>query len=199
MSHSLIALSNAPGKAKASCGTCIAYMHLTTLTLDVPTCLVVDSPVGQLRLEASADGLVALSWTHLLANTLPVRSASPEIDRAHRFLRQGAAWLRAYFSGRSTLPPLPPLAPAGTAFQKAVWRQVVHIRPGTTTSYGEIARALRMPGASRAVGQAVGANPLPVLIPCHRVLAAGGRLGGYSSGLRRKRWLLAHEGLERIG
>ena len=67
--------------------------------------------------------------------------------------------------------------------------------PGTTTTYGEIARDLGMPGASRAVGQAVGANPLPILIPCHRVLAAGGKLGGYSSGLRRKRWLLAHEGL----
>jgi O-6-methylguanine DNA methyltransferase len=93
------------------------------------------------------------------------------------------------------LPPLPPLAARGTAFQKAVWRHVARIRPGTTITYGEIARRLRMPGASRAVGQAVGANPLPILIPCHRVLAAGGKLGGYSSGLRRKRWLLAHEGI----
>ncbi|HJX51615.1 MAG TPA: methylated-DNA--[protein]-cysteine S-methyltransferase [Polyangia bacterium] len=117
------------------------------------------------------------------------------MDRAHQFLGQGATWLRAYFSSRSPLPPLPPLVPAGTTFQKAVWRQLVAIRPGTTTTYGEIARGLRMPGASRAVGQAVGANPLPILIPCHRVLAAGGKLGGYSSGLRRKRWLLAHEGL----
>jgi methylated-DNA-[protein]-cysteine S-methyltransferase len=85
--------------------------------------------------------------------------------------------------------------PAGTTFQKAVWRHLVTIPAGTTTTYGEVARRLRMPGASRAVGQAVGANPLPILIPCHRVLAAGSKLGGYSAGLRRKRWLLAHEGL----
>ena len=169
-------------------------MHLTSPNLDVPHCLV-DSPIGSLRLEASADGLVALSWTRTRSPTLPVRGASAEIDRARDFLRQGAAWLRAYFSGPSPLPPLPPLVPQGTAFKKAVWRQLVAIQPGTTATYGEIARGLRMPGASRAVGQAVGANPLPILIPCHRVLAAGGKLGGYSSGLRRKRWLLAHEGL----
>jgi methylated-DNA-[protein]-cysteine S-methyltransferase len=173
-------------------------MHLTSLALDVPHRLIVDSPIGPLSLEASADGLVALSWTHLPLPTSPVPGVPAEIDRAHRFLCQGAAWLRAYLAGDLPLPPLPPLVPAGTTFQKAVWRQVVHIRPGTTTTYGAIARALCMPGASRAVGQAVGANPLPILIPCHRVLAAGGRLGGYSSGLRRKRWLLANEGLARI-
>jgi methylated-DNA-[protein]-cysteine S-methyltransferase len=116
------------------------------------------------------------------------------MDRARRFLQRGAAWLDAYFGG-SSLPRLPPLVPDGTAFQKAVWRQVAAIPRRTTITYGEIARGLRMPGASRAVGQAVGSNPLPIVIPCHRVLAAGGKLGGYSSGLRRKRWLLAHEGL----
>lgn len=158
------------------------------------TYLVVDSPIGTLRLEACVDGLVALSWTNLPLPTSLIRG--PEIDQARRYLRQGAAWLRAYFAGRvGSLPSLPPLAARGTAFQKAVWRQVARIRPGTTTTYGEIARRVHMPGASRAVGQAVGANPLPILIPCHRVLAAGGKLGGYSSGLRRKRWLLAHEGL----
>ena len=125
-------------------------------------------------------------------STSPIGSAD---DPARDFLRNGATWLRAYFSNTSPLPPLPPLAPSGTAFQEAVWRQLVAIPPGETTTYGEIALELHMPGASRAVGQAVGANPLPILIPCHRVLAAGGKLGGYSSGLRRKRWLLAHEGL----
>jgi methylated-DNA-[protein]-cysteine S-methyltransferase len=116
-------------------------------------------------------------------------------DQASDFLGQGAAWLRAYFSSLSALPPLPRLVPSGTEFQKAVWRRLAAIPLGTTTTYGEIARGLHMPGASQAVGQAIGANPLPILIPCHRVLAAGGKLGGYSSGLRRKRWLLAHEGL----
>jgi methylated-DNA-[protein]-cysteine S-methyltransferase len=170
-------------------------MPLTSPTLDVPHCLVVNSPIGSLRLEASVEGLVALIWTHARMPTLPVRGGSAEVVRARVLLGQGAAWLRAYFSGASSLPTLPPLAPRGTTFQKAVWRQIAAIRPDTTTTYGEIARELGMPGASQAVGQAVGANPLPVLIPCHRVLAAGGKLGGYSSGLRRKRWLLAHEGL----
>ncbi len=182
------------------------------------TCFMVDSPIGTLRLEACVDGLVALSWTNLPLPTSLVRG--PEISRARRSLRKGMAWLRAYFAGRVgsppaspaahhrgrvwepsqgshlkiPLPPLPPLAARGTAFQKAVWRQVARIRPGTTTTYGQIARRLHMPSASRAVGQAIGANPLPIMIPCHRVLAAGGKLGGYSSGLRRKRWLLAHEG-----
>jgi methylated-DNA-[protein]-cysteine S-methyltransferase len=145
-------------------------------------------------LDASECGLVCLSWTRLPLPTQPVRSDFAELDRANGFLRQAADWLRAYF-GNQPLPRLPPLVPSGTEFQKSVWRQLVAIPPGTTTTYGEIARDLGMPGASRAVGQAVGANPLPILIPCHRVLAAGGRLGGYSSGLRRKRWLLAHEGL----
>lgn len=135
---------------------------------------------------------MSLSWTHLPLPTSPVAGVD---DRARDFLGQGAAWLRAYFSSLSPLPPLPPLVASGTEFQKAVWRRLVAIPPGTTTTYGEIASGLHMPGASQAVGQAVGANPLPILIPCHRVLAAGGKLGGYSSGLRRKRWLLAHEGL----
>ena len=135
---------------------------------------------------------MALSWTRLPLPTAPVGRVG---DQASDFLRQGAAWLCAYFGGRSPLPRLPSLVPSGTEFQKAVWRRLVAIPPGMTITYGEIARGLHMPGASQAVGQAVGANPLPILIPCHRVLAAGGKLGGYSSGLRRKRWLLAHEGL----
>jgi methylated-DNA-[protein]-cysteine S-methyltransferase len=128
---------------------------------------------------------------------LPTSPGGREVNQARDFLRQGSDWLSAYFGNRAP-PPLPPLALSGTEFQKAVWRRLVAMLPGTTTTYGEIARDLGMPGASRAVGQAVGANPLPILIPCHRVLAAGGKLGGYSSGLRRKRWLLAHEGLALI-
>jgi methylated-DNA-[protein]-cysteine S-methyltransferase len=162
------------------------------MALAVPQHLVFESPIGRLRLDASADGLVALSWTHLPLPTFPVGGVG---DQVCDFLRQGAVWLRAYFGNHSPLPRLPPLVPSGTEFQELVWHRLVAIPLGTTTSYGEIARDLRMPGASQAVGQAVGANPLPILIPCHRVLAAGGKLGGYSSGLRRKRWLLAHEGL----
>lgn len=92
-------------------------------------------------------------------------------------------------------PPadLPPLDPAGTEFQKSVWRALGQIPFGKTKSYGEIAQAIGRPGAVRAVGGACGANPIPVLIPCHRVLAANKKIGGFSSGLKWKRILLARE------
>jgi O-6-methylguanine DNA methyltransferase len=83
-----------------------------------------------------------------------------------------------------------------TEFQQAVWRQMLKLRPGQTMSYGEIAAAIGKPRALRAVGGACGANPIPVLVPCHRVLAARGRLGGFSGGLEWKRRLLAREGIE---
>jgi O-6-methylguanine DNA methyltransferase len=89
----------------------------------------------------------------------------------------------------------PPLDLVGTAFQKNVWNALRKICPGKTKSYGEIARAIGNPKAVRAVGGACGANPIPVLVPCHRVLAANGKIGGFSGGLDRKRDLLAREGV----
>ena len=92
---------------------------------------------------------------------------------------------------------LPPLdLSAGTGFQQSVWKALREIPPGTTRSYGEVAQAIGRPGAVRAVGQACGANPVPVLVPCHRVLAAHGKLGGFSGGLDWKRRLLAREDVE---
>jgi methylated-DNA-[protein]-cysteine S-methyltransferase len=93
----------------------------------------------------------------------------------------------------AALPPLD--LTSGTRFQQAVWRALRGIRSGAAQSYGEIARTVGSPGAARAVGQACGANPIPLLIPCHRVLAAGGRLGGFSGGLDWKRRLLQREGV----
>jgi O-6-methylguanine DNA methyltransferase len=90
---------------------------------------------------------------------------------------------------------LPPLDPAGTEFQKRVWNALRKISVGKSKSYGEIARAISKPKAVRAVGGACGANPIPVLVPCHRVLAANKKLGGFSGGLNWKRTLLAREGL----
>jgi O-6-methylguanine DNA methyltransferase len=90
---------------------------------------------------------------------------------------------------------LPPLdLSAGTEFQQSVWRAMLEIGPGETLSYGEVARAIGKPRALRAVGGACGANPIPVFVPCHRVLAAGHKLGGFSSGLNWKRKLLEIEG-----
>ena len=91
---------------------------------------------------------------------------------------------------------LPPLdLSSGTAFQRSVWEAMREIPPGKTKSYGDVARAIGRPKAVRAVGQACGANPIPLFVPCHRVVAAGGRLGGFSGGLPLKRKLLEREGV----
>jgi methylated-DNA-[protein]-cysteine S-methyltransferase len=147
--------------------------------------------MGLLRLEATDKGLVAIDWVRAAELTIPGGQGAG----AARVLHQGARWLASYFKGHGPPSPLPPLALTGTQFQKAVWQWLAALPAGQLTTYGEIARALGNPGACRAVGQAVGANPAPIFIPCHRVLAANGQVGGYSAGLPRKRWLLAHEGL----
>jgi methylated-DNA-[protein]-cysteine S-methyltransferase len=100
--------------------------------------------------------------------------------------------LREYFSGRRATFDLP-LGPEGTAFQRTVWRGLQDIPYGATISYGELARRIGNPKASRAVGAANGANPLPIVIPCHRVINADGGLGGFGGGLPIKRALLALE------
>ena len=100
--------------------------------------------------------------------------------------------LREYFAGKRAEFDLP-LAPAGTAFQRSVWRQLQEIPYGETISYGELARRVGNPKASRAVGSANGANPLPIVIPCHRVIAGDGTLGGFGGGLLTKQTLLALE------
>jgi methylated-DNA-[protein]-cysteine S-methyltransferase len=119
-------------------------------------------------------------------NTLPAR-----FRRWHGITETA---LKNALAGRAP-KNLPPLDPAGTAFQKSVWRALRKIPSGQTKSYGEIARALGRPKAVRAVGGACGANPIPIFIPCHRVLAANGKIGGFSGGLNWKRDLLAREGM----
>ncbi|MCW7754755.1 methylated-DNA--[protein]-cysteine S-methyltransferase [Desulfobotulus sp. H1] len=115
-------------------------------------------------------------------------SFSPEVS----LLKEAKEQLLAYFSGKCMSFDLP-LLPEGTLFQQRVWKELRVIPHGETRSYKDIAMALGQPGASRAVGNANGRNPLPLLIPCHRVIAADGGLGGYSSGLFRKRFLLSLE------
>jgi O-6-methylguanine DNA methyltransferase len=109
--------------------------------------------------------------------------------------RVTAAALEKILAGKKS--KLPPLDWTGkTDFQKSVWRQMLKISPGKTKSYGEIASAIGNPKAVRAVGGACGANPVPVLVPCHRVLAANKKLGGFSGGLDWKRSLLKREGVK---
>ena len=123
------------------------------------------------------------------------RAASPEPEwqESQRGpVGEAMRQLREYFAGKRADFDLP-LAPEGTAFQRSVWRQLQEIPYGETISYGELARRVGNPKASRAVGSANGANPLPIVIPCHRVIAGDGTLGGFGGGLPTKQTLLALE------
>ncbi len=99
-----------------------------------------------------------------------------------------------YFDGERDALRSVPWATAGEPFQRSVWNALVRIPPGETRSYGELARLLEMPDAARAVGWANGSNPIAIVVPCHRVIGANGKLTGYAGGLHRKQWLLRHEG-----
>jgi O-6-methylguanine DNA methyltransferase len=120
------------------------------------------------------------------------RAFSAEVSAWHRLTTEA---LICALAGRKPerLPPLD--LSAGTEFQRCVWAALRSIEAGTTLTYGEVARAIGRPRAVRAVGGACGANPVPVLVPCHRVLAAGSRLGGFGGGLQWKRLLLGREGV----
>jgi O-6-methylguanine DNA methyltransferase len=122
-------------------------------------------------------------------------SSHPPQDKILRWHRATTKALKAILAGREP-KEFPPLDLTGTDFQKSVWSAMRKISPGKTKSYGEIAAAIGNPKAVRAVGGACGANPVPVLVPCHRVLAANQKLGGFSSGLEWKRNLLKREGID---
>lgn len=148
-----------------------------------------DTPIGPLLLAVDADG--ALIRVGLPGSRRP---APPPAHGQHAPARLATARAQfaAYFSGESRDIDLP-LRPEGTAFQRAVWEALCTIPYGGTASYADIARAIDRPRAVRAVGAANGANPLAVVVPCHRVIGADGSLTGYGGGLPAKRWLLAHE------
>ncbi len=146
--------------------------------------VIEETPVGPLHLTASGGALTGLRFG--------AGPADGEYDPDEPVLRTAAAQLREYFARERTAFDLP-LAPAGTAWQLAVWEQLRLIPYGTTVSYGDIARRLGSPAASRAVGLANGRNPIAIVVPCHRVIGADGSLVGFGGGLDRKRALLAHE------
>tara|TARA_B100000029_G_scaffold334224_3_gene326355 strand:+ start:3595 stop:4053 length:459 start_codon:yes stop_codon:yes gene_type:complete len=145
---------------------------------------VVESPVGTLEVEERHKEIVRVSWAPELPSTL--KPSTPALERA-------CAALELYFSGAPELFDLP-LSPAGSEFQRRVWREMLAIPRGETRTYGDMARTLG--SAPRAVGMACGANPIPIIIPCHRIVAATG-LGGYSggAGLETKSYLLRLEGV----
>ena len=147
-----------------------------------------DTPIGRLLLAADEAGLRHVGFERADRG----ERIDPSWRRGRRGLENAIAQLRAYFAGELHAFDLP-LAAEGTAFRKAVWDALVRIRYGETISYGELARRIGDPSASRAVGAANGANPLPIIVPCHRVIGADGKLTGFGGGLPIKQWLLAHE------
>jgi len=155
---------------------------------------------GEFRARYSEKGLAGLSFPERrrpngrkdISAAWGTAAGHGQLNRWHR-LTQAA--LNRVLAGRAP-GRLPPLDWSGaTAFQKSVWRELLKLAPGVTRSYGQIAAAIGRPRAVRAVGGACGANPIPVLVPCHRVLAANQKLGGFSAGLAWKRKLLAREGV----
>ncbi|MBL9038948.1 MAG: methylated-DNA--[protein]-cysteine S-methyltransferase [Archangium sp.] len=142
------------------------------------------SPIGTLSLVENEGALVGL---YMESGTPP-----PAERRGSALLERVQEQLREYFAGKRTGFDLP-LRLEGTDFQRSVWGQLAKIPFGETCSYADIARRIRRPLAVRAVGAANGANPISVIIPCHRVIGANGALTGYGGGIPRKKWLLAHE------
>jgi methylated-DNA-[protein]-cysteine S-methyltransferase len=152
------------------------------------TRLVLESPIGRLTLAGDETHV-----THLFLPNSGVASRGGTPGRPPEPLRRAAGQLREYFAGGRREFDVPLRFAGGTAFQQQVWLSLADIPYGETVSYAELAEAVGRPSAFRAVGQANGANPLPIFFPCHRVVASGGGLGGYGGGLGVKKKLLALE------
>ncbi len=158
------------------------------------------TPLGDMLALSSDEGLCALEFTgprkrltrleRRLTRWFPPHDIE---DRESRTIARVRGWLRAYFDGETADVGDLPLDMRGANFEKRVWKELLRIPPGTTTSYGAIARTLSTAGASRAVGLANGANPIAIIVPCHRVVGSNGALTGYGGGLERKTWLINHE------
>ena len=149
-----------------------------------------DSPLGRIVLASDGEALIGL-WFEGQAHFAATLQDAEEGDCA--VLRETMTWLDAYFAGE-TPEALPKLAPRGTAFQQKVWQALLQIPRGETITYGALAKTLG--SHARAVGGAVGRNPISILIPCHRVIGADGSLTGYAGGTERKKRLLKLEGAE---
>lgn len=148
------------------------------------------SPVGLLTLLASETGLRAILWPDDREGRVPIRE---EVETGqHPVLDATVEQLERYFSDGHTIFDLP-LDLVGTTFQTQVWLALVDIQAGTTETYGHLADRLDRPNGARAIGSAVGANPVSIVLPCHRVVGANGALTGFAGGLDAKRWLLGHE------
>ena len=149
--------------------------------------LAIESPLGNLQLVSEANYLIELNWEGAHKVLTSTTRSEPAI------LTTAADELSQFFSGQRSEFSVP-IKPKGTAFQLSVWRELQAIAWGETCSYRDIAERLGKPTGSRAVGGAVGRNPIPVIIPCHRIVGASGALTGFSGGLQNKKLLLGCEG-----
>jgi len=163
---------------------------MKNMTLDAST--IIDSPIGEIFIGLKNQSLVTVE---ILTDASRRASFSPS-SRDSEILDEAQKQLVEFFSGDRASFKLP-ISPSGTPFQKAVWKEIEKLKKGEVLSYGEIAKAIGSPLAARAVGAAVGANPLPLIIGCHRVLGSKSKITGYSGGqgLATKRWLLGHENI----
>jgi epoxyqueuosine reductase len=173
---------------------------------------VIASPVGPLWLGGTTQGVCAVAFgerpdmaevsdaglKHMVrygVTFVDIDALQPEVLS---LLDEAAEQLMAYFDGHRKVFDLP-LDLRGTPFQRDVWETLLHIPYGETETYGEVAQAIGRPGAARAVGRAVGANPIAVIVPCHRVVGRDGSLTGYGGGLDKKVALLKLEGMTEVG
>lgn len=159
---------------------------------------IIFSPLGNLTAVASEQGLCRLDFeengallsTPLLKSPLPFKFTND----FQKTLEQTKRWLNDYFEGRYSKLQLPAIDLQGTFFYMAAWKALIKVPIGKTKSYGELAKAAGFPKAARAIGRAMGQNPIAIIVPCHRIIGTNGNLTGYSSGIKRKEWLLKHEG-----
>ena len=158
---------------------------------------LVSSPIGPLTLAARGQRLCALQFGDTRQALLERwRTREPALlVNEHSDPAGAGAVLRDYFAGDLDALDRVSVEMDGTPFQRRVWTALRTIRAGRTASYSDIARTIGLPSSVRAVGAANGANPIAVVVPCHRIIGASGSLTGYGGGLERKRWLLEHEGV----
>jgi methylated-DNA-[protein]-cysteine S-methyltransferase len=157
----------------------------------------IDSPIGRIEITSDGNAITSLSIEKTGvdgASSLPYQELD---EKSSKLLDVAAKQLGEYFNGKRHSFELP-VAPRGTEFQEAIWNQLTDIDWGDVRSYGELGILTGRASAGRAVGGAVGANPIPIIIPCHRVLAGNHKITGYSggNGIPTKVWLLEHEGIE---
>ncbi len=160
---------------------------------------IIQSELGSLTVMVTDEGLCGLEFDKPDRQALLQERVSKRfhmgrvVESGHPFLEKVQDWLAAYFAGRFDRLGRPRLDLRGTDFERRVWDLLLDIPVGSTATYGELAGRLNRAEGARAVGLAVGRNPVAIIVPCHRVVGSNGSLTGYGGGLERKRWLLGHE------